>query len=94
MTNMTCAVGGVLGSAGKRGPMAACAYSTTAQGCGLPTEEACEHRQNGKSEPLDLGAGKHGCPYCKAELEHMGGLLHECLNDDCAEHGAQWFINN
>lgn len=47
-----------------------------------PDDESCKHRQ---PDPLELGEGKYGCPYCKEELNHMGGLLHEYLNDECAE---------
>lgn len=46
-----------------------------------------------EEELIELGDGKYGCPTCKEELNHMGGLLHECLNDKCSEYGAQWFIN-
>lgn len=91
MTNATCAVNGVLGQDGHNGQFAACAHSTCGSGCALPDDESCKHRQ---PDPLELGEGKYGCPYCKEELNCMGGLLHECLNDECAEYGAQWFINN
>lgn len=91
MTNATCAVNGVLGRAGKKGQFAACPHSACGGACALPDGERCEHSQPG---PYHLGDGKYGCPHCKGELGHMGGLLYECLNDECAEYGAQWFINN